>query len=371
MLSADALGNPLDRIEFAAGATVIVAVSGGSDSTALLHLLKDTLDRRAVPVHVIAATVDHGLREGSAGEARTVAAQCAAAGIEHHVLAWEGPKPPTGLQEAARHARHALLAGLAEASRATAVLVGHTRDDLAETVIMRRRRGEGPGLSGIAPATLFRRKVWFVRPLLRTSRASLRRWLADRSIGWIEDPSNDNPDFERVALRKALAIEGDQEARIAEAVGLAGDSATERIATAEDAARLMRAHVRFEGAGRFRLGRGMLGQGEPSLHALRIVLAAAGGKEQLPDLPRSRELLAAVTRAGAGARFSLSRAVIEARSDGIAIRREARRGGAGVSGSDLPSPWGRFLPCFEIEPATALAELAGDPIPPPLPWKIL
>lgn len=374
MLSADALVNPLDRINPTAGSTVIAAISGGSDSTALLHLLKDSFDRRRLDVRLIAATVDHGLRPGSADEARVVGATAQALGVEHRILSWSTPKPVTGIQNAARIARHRLLADLADETGAVAVLVGHTRDDQAETVIMRSRRGDGPGLSGIAPATLFERRLWFMRPLLQSPRADLRRWLTAKGIGWIDDPSNDNLDFERVAIRQMLASSVDGDLRIAEALAVAETIGQERLGVAHRAAALLDAHAQYDRLASFRIARSAFDttddipdSGAP-VHALRILLAAAGGMEQLPDLPRSGDLLSALL-GGKGRRFSLARAVVEARNDDIVIRRELRnRTLANLPlEARLPAPWGQFLPSFELAPATAMAALTGSAIPPPLP----
>lgn len=372
MLSGGTLVNPFDTIEFPAGSTLIVAVSGGSDSTALLHLLNQHIDRSAAAPRLIAATVDHGLRAGSAEEARAVAAMCRQLGIEHHVLDWTGKKPPSGIQNAARVARHALLADLARQTGAGAVLVGHTLDDQAETVLMRRARGEGAGLAGIAPATLFRRQVWFMRPLLGTRRGALRAYLKGRGVAWADDPSNDNADFERVAVRRMLAAAPDGEAQLTSAAATADAGARRRLAVARDAAAILRRYASYDGSA-FRLGREALAAppegAAGSLHALRILLAAAGGSDFLPDQPRSAKLWEQMRDAPAGSRSSLSRAVLEATAGFISIRRESRRG-AHAPATDLPSPWGQFLPVFELEPATALAGVTGDPAPPPLPFTL-
>ncbi len=118
---------------------VIVAVSGGGDSLALLLLAHAWAQTREITLHAV--TIDHGLRPEAAAEAAFVAALCDGLGIDHTTLAWEGIKPPSGLAEAARRARYALIEDFALDIGADLVLTGHTQDDQAETVWMRVGRG--------------------------------------------------------------------------------------------------------------------------------------------------------------------------------------------------------------------------------------
>lgn len=187
---------------------LIVAVSGGGDSMALLAALHAACGGEpALRRPLLAVTVDHGLRAGSAQEARQVAAFCAERAIAHRVAVWRGDKPASGVQAAARMARYRLLAAIAAETGAVAVVTAHTFDDQAETVAMRAARvgDEGParGLAGMAPATLFERDTWILRPFLGLSRSGLRAWLATRRLGWIEDPSNTDRRFERARMRAA------------------------------------------------------------------------------------------------------------------------------------------------------------------------
>lgn len=176
-----------------------VAVSGGGDSLALLHLLADHggLD-------LAAATVDHGLRPEAAAEADEVARQCAALGIPHQTLRWEGWDGSGNLQDRAREARFRLLADWAQAEGLDAVALGHTLDDQAETVLMRLARGSGvDGLSAMADRVT-RHGVPFLRPLLKSHRTDLREVLTERGVSWTEDPLNADPRFDRVRARQAL-----------------------------------------------------------------------------------------------------------------------------------------------------------------------
>ncbi len=162
--------------------------------------------RRAPPV---AFTVDHGLRNESAGEAARVAAWAKTAGVPHRILAWEGRKPAKNVQAAARTARYRLLGDAMRQAGVTVLLTGHTEDDQAETFLLRLARGSGlDGLSGMAPIAPFPLPefddVQVARPLLGFLHDRLVATLDARKQPWIADPSNDAERFARVQIR-ALA----------------------------------------------------------------------------------------------------------------------------------------------------------------------
>ncbi|MCB1368862.1 MAG: tRNA lysidine(34) synthetase TilS [Rhodobacteraceae bacterium] len=183
-----------------------VALSGGSDSTALLVLLHDWAAARNVAL--AAATVDHGLRPDSASEARLAARTCARLGIPHQTLHWRGWQGQGNLQAAARAARFALLADWAKGANLSAIALGHTLDDQAETVLMRLMRGSGvDGLSGMAMRNAMAGAIW-LRPLLGLRREDMREMLRARGFGWCDDPTNDDPAYDRVRLRQAMAALG-------------------------------------------------------------------------------------------------------------------------------------------------------------------
>ena len=185
---------------------VVAAVSGGSDSVALLLLAVAWARHNNVSLQV--ATVDHGLRPEAAAEAAFVASLCESLDVFHVTLAWEGIKPASGISEAARNARYRLLEEFAGDVGADTILVGHTADDQAETIAMRMARKSSPdsgrGLSGIAPVTRLRDTVVLVRPLLALNRQTLRDYLLEHNQSWIEDPSNFDNSYERVRVRKSL-----------------------------------------------------------------------------------------------------------------------------------------------------------------------
>ena len=178
-----------------------VAVSGGSDSLALLHLLHDW--GRA---DLSAATVDHGLRPESADEADYVAKLCDDLGVKHDILRWAGWDGKGNLQALARRNRYALLSDWAKREDRQTICLGQTLDDQAETFLMRLARSAGvDGLSGMSQV-IWRNDVRFDRPLLWERRDALKEYLSAKDVKWIDDPSNDDSQFERVKARQALSV---------------------------------------------------------------------------------------------------------------------------------------------------------------------
>lgn len=191
----------LDRL--APEGRVGVAVSGGGDSIALLAIAAGWARRTGR--ELAAVTVDHGLRPESIGEAAFAAGVCARLDVPHAVRQ-AGPMPPGNLPAAARDARYRLMSEWARGARVGAVLLGHTMDDQAETVLMRLARGSGvEGLSGMAPRRDWGGVAW-LRPMLAVRRDALRDWLRGEGIAWVDDPTNDDMAFDRVKARRALAV---------------------------------------------------------------------------------------------------------------------------------------------------------------------
>ncbi len=224
MLAADCDGVPVADFElaslfsnFTAFKKILIAVSGGPDSMALLYLLHRWRELNGGP-ELVAATVDHGLRPEAKGEAALVAAFSSKLGVPHHSLDWRGEKPSAGIQEAAREARYALLIDLAKQEKAEAIVTAHTRDDQGETFLMRLARGSGlSGLAGIR-ARSKRDGIILLRPLLDVPKTRLIATLQAAGIGYAEDKSNKDPRFTRVRLRElsqSLAQEGIDSTRLA------------------------------------------------------------------------------------------------------------------------------------------------------------
>jgi tRNA(Ile)-lysidine synthase len=188
---------------------LILAVSGGADSTALLLLAARWAKRLKAAPKLVAVTVDHGLRPEAAREAAAVKRLAHRLGVVHRTVRWQGRKPKTGLQQAARNARYRLLGQAAASGGFEHVLTAHTLDDQAETVLFRLARGSGlAGLSGMArvsPLPVADERIAFlVRPLLHVPKARLVATLRAAGISHSEDPSNHDPRFTRTRLRTMM-----------------------------------------------------------------------------------------------------------------------------------------------------------------------
>lgn len=190
---------------------LLLAVSGGPDSIALMWLAARWRSALARGPRLVAVTVDHGLRAEAAGEAREVKRLASTLDLEHRTLRWTGPKPKAGLPAAARIARYRLLAKAARQIGATHILTAHTRDDQAETLLMRLLRGSGiHGLAAMARETE-RDGVRLARPFLDVSKSQLIATLRKAKLGFADDPTNRDVSFTRPRLRAlmpALAAEG-------------------------------------------------------------------------------------------------------------------------------------------------------------------
>jgi tRNA(Ile)-lysidine synthase len=197
--------------DIASAPAVVLAVSGGPDSTALLFLAAHWRKARKRGPKLLAVTIDHGLRKEAAAEARQVAHLAKELGVPHRILRWTGVKPKSGLQEKARAMRYRLLAEAAAKVGASHIATAHTLDDQAETVLMRLLRGSGPaGLAAMARQTR-RGELTLTRPFLDIPKARLIATLRQAKISFADDPSNRDPRFTRVRMRglmTALAEEG-------------------------------------------------------------------------------------------------------------------------------------------------------------------
>lgn len=304
---------------------------------ALLHLAREEW-------RCVAVTVDHRLREGSAQEAAFVAAECAKVGVPHHVLSRQvgAPAESRGGDDwrrpaAAREGRYARLAEIAEPLGAP-VVTAHTLDDQAETARMRAVRGGGTlGLSGIPPVATLRDDIRLLRPLLGIERGALRRWLRDRDLPWIEDPTND-----------ALAYERNRRRRHGSGVGrcavarLATASRTYRSALMAAIAADLRANLFAEGE------TGCVyrpaARGPVLAEAVRVLAARIGRRSHLPS--RSR-IDAFLEREPA---IAIAGTLIRRRGDAFTFERETRATTLGPCGENQafrPEALDRFRPASD------------------------
>ena len=271
-----------------------VAVSGGPDSLALLLLAA-----AARPGEIEAATVDHGLRQGSAAEANMVAGLCETLGVPHHILTVNWPSPPTAnLQARARAVRYEELTGWALARRLPLVATAHHADDQAETLLMRLARGAG--LSGLV-ATRARRElddgIDLIRPLLGWRKQELSEIVATAGLTAVDDPANRDPRHDRARMRAVL-----RDAEWADPMRLAATATW--LAEADAALDWALAGLRKERIERDGAALWLDPQGVPA-ELLRRLLLAAFAELGVP-LPRGPDLARALASLAAGRTATLS-----------------------------------------------------------------
>ncbi|MCJ8308678.1 MAG: tRNA lysidine(34) synthetase TilS [Hyphomicrobiales bacterium] len=299
----------------------LVAVSGGSDSVALLHWLVD--EYPGANLHC--ATVDHGLRPEAADEARWVGQLAQQLGLPHQTLTWTPPASATSAD--AREARYRLLHQLALNIGAQVIVLGHNLDDQAETVFMRalrlRQDSDTRGLSGIPPWSSYHGiDLW--RPLLDRTRQDLRDDLVQRSVTWIDDPSNQDLNYERVRVRQLLNNQnGNSVPSKQQLARLANLSGRMRVWINQYAAACLKRQVKATADGAFLFA---VDPGQPRLIAqgvLSILILAGGGQNYRPP---SAKLIAIVEAAlnKAPLRTTLGRCLVRSKDGRIAVERENR-----------------------------------------------
>jgi len=277
--------------DFKSAPALVIAVSGGPDSVALMWLLARWRRALSRGPQLVAVTVDHGLRPEAAAEAREVKRLARALELSHRTMHWAGEKPKRGVPAAARAARYRLLAEAARMAGATHILTAHTRDDQAETLLMRLLRGSGiAGLSAMAPLST-REGLLLARPMLDVAKSQLVATLRTARVGFADDPTNLDTAFTRPRLRTLLpqlAAEG-------------GDAR----ALARLAARLARANAAVEvladGAERYLALKhpvSDLDAGFPGRPVSNAKVFDAEAFAALPEEIRLRLLLRAVNRFG-------------------------------------------------------------------------
>jgi tRNA(Ile)-lysidine synthase len=279
---------------------LLLAVSGGPDSTALLLLAARWRAKLEFGPELFAATIDHGLRATSKAEAKAAAKFAAKLNIPHATLRWTGKKPITGVQEAARDARYALFVEHATQIGADALATAHTRDDQAETVLHRIARGSGiGGLAGIRRKRTRGKNLLLVRPLLDLPKSRLVATLKKARIPFANDPTNRDDKYLRARLRKLAPVLAKRMSRAEEALRSAAEAAAETLL-------LRRGGNEFDAAGFFVLPE------EISLRVLRDEIDHRGteGPAELAKVENLYTALMESHRAGEGLKRTLAGALI-------------------------------------------------------------
>ena len=329
-------GTPLDAVVFAglmqsfgpfeAKPYLAVAVSGGADSMALALLAHEWASARGGKV--IAMTVDHGLRDDSAAEAHWVGQQLQTHGIAHIVLPWTGPKPKGAMQEKARIARYRLLDQACEDHGIFHLLVAHHHNDQSETIAMRQARGSRPmGRAGMS-ARRFLTSTRLLRPLLSVDKADLIATLKDRGQEWVEDPSNQNPKFERVRIRQTDEVLGDTAGGI---VGEVEKTQSDAIETRHEIeaqlARLLAQSVTILPVGVAVVDSDAIlscSDADVACYALGHVIRTIGGMVYMPPFDALSSLLTSL-KTHATPRISLGGCIVHQKAGCLYIYREVGR----------------------------------------------
>lgn len=258
-----------------------IALSGGGDSTALLHLAL------TAGLRVEAVTVDHRLRPESEAEAAEVAAACMRLGVPHAVRVWDHGTVAGNLMDAARRARMALIGGWARERGIRHVALGHTQDDQAETVLMGLARRAGiDGLAGMR-RTWAEGAVTFHRPLLDARRGELREWLRGRGIPWVDDPTNEDIRFTRIKARAALVALKPLGITVEGLAGVAGQMASVQQSLVAQSQAAASRHVTVA-AGAIQVGQGLWK--EPAEVQRLLVARGLGWLKKDAYLPRADDL---------------------------------------------------------------------------------
>jgi tRNA(Ile)-lysidine synthase len=273
-----------------------LAVSGGVDSMAMLHLIAQWRAEHEARPDLTVLTVDHGLRPESREEAAMVARATGRIGLPHAILTWTPDSPGGRLQERAREARYDLMAAYCHAHDIPALVTAHHLDDQAETFLMRLKRGSGlDGLAAIPDESLWS-GIAVLRPLLDMQKARLAVTLTEAGLGWAEDPSNSDQRFERARMRAS--------SEALTKLGLTPE------ALARSSQRLRRARFALDqAAGEFLATHGVMSQAgyclierdaliavpeEIALRVLARAVTAVGGREKPLQLAKLESLLASL-----------------------------------------------------------------------------
>jgi len=294
-----------------------LAVSGGPDSLALLLLAAEFAKAHGTPERFIVYSVDHGLRPEAAGEVAYVTEAARKLGFEARALRWEGKKPATGIQQAARTARYGLIAAAMKADRAEILLTAHHLADQAETVLM--RLAHGSGIEGLRGMDYFAEidGLVVVRPLLGVDPAELAKIVAASDLVPVIDPSNSDTDYERVRWRQmlpqlaALGLDARRLSRFADRMRDADQALASMAAPVETSVDPATGSQKLQYAAFSRLPRAV------AVRLMARLLGEVGGGQKPHDLAPIDQLTDKLRNSPALKRTSLHGCLIE--SDGVTI----------------------------------------------------
>jgi tRNA(Ile)-lysidine synthase len=327
------------------GNSIVLAVSGGGDSMAVLDLYRlARIQNPNLPAPYV-VTVDHGLRQGFAKEAAIVDTYCAKFELPWQLARWEGDKPKTGIMAAARLARYRLLADAAGQTRAGVILTGHTLDDQNETLAMRATRGKALPMES---DVLFERRALISRPFLSVSRDELRAHLEENTIVFADDPTNVDMRFERSRVR-AENVE----------VTFAPAASAPRADLMERAAAFIMQHVNRTGDSVI-VKRPQARDREVESLALRYLAAALGQFEYSPPQTIGDRLQTLLGEGQRSAAFTAQRCCFKRIDGGISISQDLRHQGHPWLQQSI-APFETFCGYSLLALANALAETLGAP----------
>ena len=316
---------------------LVLAVSGGPDSTALMWLAARWRKALRRGPKLVAVTVDHGLRPEARREALAVKWLARSLDVTHRTVRWTGRKPSSGLQEAARLARYRLLADAAHRAGAAHVLTAHTLDDQAETVLIRLTRGSGisglAAMARVAPLPGTHRngdgRIALIRPLLEVPKARLLATLHKAHVAYADDPSNRDPRFTRVRLREAMPVL-EREGLRAERLALLARRVRRAESALEAAVDDVAGGIAWPDAGPIALPAARFAK-LPAEVALRLLGRAVSraGNEGPVELGKLEALFAGLAASPGAVRFrrTLAGALVTRSGDSLTVERApARRG---------------------------------------------
>ena len=303
---------------------ILLGLSGGPDSVAALALLSQW------PHHprIFAATFDHGLRAGSRDEANQCANLCAPFNIPHAILTWQGDKPATRIQEAAREARYSALIAHAKEMGADVLITAHHADDQMETILFRMMRGSSiGGLAGMRDS-MMREGILHARPFLHLRKSDLIAVCEAQGLNYMRDPSNEDPRFARTQMRRLAGVLEDAGLGPDVFSRLAGRAARAEAALVESTEHLKAEAIMRRSDERCEINAKRL-KNAPAELVLRLLMGEIGAIGQMPRLEQVEILaqdISAALASGAPSRSTLGGTLIDLKSDSIlVISRETPR----------------------------------------------